>query len=224
MDLRGERLLRRCDDLKKFLALVRIASQNARWASEAADARALAVVCTMAELESYAKFLIQETHKELNNSGFPLSKLRPSLRQLAAHTTFESLRALSDHSKLWERRKYATTLEACSDAVELPIESRFAQPPLDGRTLKPEHFNRIWEIYGLPGVSFPFATWSASLQKMALFRNDVAHANIPFADIFKEAGRSISDVERYVNDISEFAIYLGEAWGDYLRNESYLSP
>ncbi|MFE6526835.1 HEPN domain-containing protein [Streptomyces sp. NPDC057794] len=224
----GERLLRRCDDLKKFLALVRNSPQgsqpDARWASEARDARALSVVCSMAELEAFTKFLIQETHRELNSSGLPVRSFRSSLRQLAAHATFESLRSLSDHSKLWEKRKFATTLEACGDPIALPIELRHAQPPLDGRTLRPEHFNRIWEIYGLPGAAFPSAAWGASLQKMALFRNDVAHGNIPYVEIFQQAGRSVTDVERYVNDISEFAIHLVTAWVDYLTTQGYLGP
>ncbi|URN12401.1 HEPN domain-containing protein [Streptomyces radiopugnans] len=223
----GERLLLRCDDLKKFLALVRDPpnSQNhPRWQSEARDARALSVICTMAELEACTKLIVQETHAELNNSGLTVSELRPSLRQLAAHATFESLRNLSDHSKLWEKRKYATTLDSCGDPVALPIEVRHAQPPLDGKTLKPEHFNRIWEIYGLPGTSFPAATWAASLQKMALFRNDVAHGNISYVEIFQQAGRSVSDVERYVNDINEFAIHLVTTWVSYLQNQGYLNP
>jgi RiboL-PSP-HEPN len=227
----GERLLRRCDDLKKFLALVQPpavgtegTSPNQRWNSEARDARALSAVCTMAELEALTKFLIQETHEELNSSVACVSDLRPSLRQLAAHTTFESLKDLSDHSKLWEKRKYATTLELCTDPVSLPIDFRHAQPPLDGRTLRPEHFNRIWEIYGLANTAFPMASWSASLQKMAHFRNDVAHGNILYVEIFQQAGRSVAEVERYVNDISEFVIHLATSWADYLSNESYLAP
>ncbi|WP_449066021.1 MAE_28990/MAE_18760 family HEPN-like nuclease [Planomonospora algeriensis] len=221
----GERLLRRCDDLKKFLALVRPSSngtaESRRWKSEAQDARALSVICSMAELESFTKFLIQETHREINSSPLSVSDLRPSLRQLAAHTAFESLRDLSDHSKLWERRRYATTLELCTDAISLPIETRHAQPPLDGRTLRPEHFNRVWEIYGLPNIAFPVAAWSASLQKMALFRNDVAHGNISYGEIFQQAGRSVMDVERYVNDVSEFTIHLVDTWIEYLQTQGY---
>jgi hypothetical protein len=228
IQVQAERLLRRYDDLKSFLALAQLAPdqrlENERWQSETRDARALSAVCGMAELEAFTKYLIQETHRELNSLQFSVSDLRPSLRQLAAHTTFESLKALADHSKLWEKRKYATTLELCSDAVSLPVELRYAQPPLDGRTLRSEHFNRIWEIYGLPNFAFPMATWSASLQKMALFRNDVAHGNIPYDEIFQQAGRSVADVERYVNDISEFVIYLVTTWIEYLQLQGYLRP
>ncbi|MFI9784663.1 HEPN domain-containing protein [Kitasatospora sp. NPDC051984] len=222
----GERLLRRSDDLKGFLALAGHKPRDEagpRWESEARDARALAAICLMAELESFTKSVIQETHKEINESGLSISRLRPSLRQLAAHAAFESLRELNDHSKLWERRRYATTLELCNDPTSLPVNYKQAQPPLDGRTLKPEHFNRIWEIYGIPGEAFPYATWSASLQKMSLFRNDVAHGNIPYVEIFQQAGRSVADVERYVDDLGEFAIHLTTSWVEYLEKSGYLS-
>jgi hypothetical protein len=224
IDDQCERLLRRTDNLKKFLANVRLDTQGARWKSEDRDARALAVVCTIAELEAFTKFLIQETHLELNKLGLPLSKLQPNLRQIAAHTTFESLRELSDHSKLWGKRRHATTLEACNDPAEFPVEKKTAQPPLDGKTLKPEHFNRVWEIYGLSGISFPMATWSASLQKMALIRNDVAHGNMPFHEIFQQGGRTVREIEGYVDDIGEFAIHLSESWAFYLRAEGYRIP
>jgi hypothetical protein len=176
----------------------------------------------MAELESFTKYLIQETHIAINASNVKVGDLRPSLRQLAAHTTFESLRELNDHGRLWERRKYATTLDACVEPVEFPVNRRQAQPPLDGKTLKPEHFNRLWEIYGLPGLSFPVASWSASLQKMAMLRNDVAHGNIPYSEIFQQAGTAVPDVERYVDDVVEFLIHLVDSWCQYLSGTGYL--
>ncbi|MFF0432393.1 HEPN domain-containing protein [Streptomyces sp. NPDC004327] len=221
---RADRFLRRVDDLKNFLALVtgRSATGNLQWASESRDARALAIVCSMAELESFTKYLIQDTHSALNASTIQVGDLRATLRQLAAHTTFESLRELNDHGKLWERRRYATTLDACAEPAEFPINRKQAQPPLDGKTLKPEHFNRLWEIYGLPGVSFPVASWGASLQKMAMLRNDVAHGNIAYTEIFQQAGVAIADVERYVDDIVEFLIHLVDSWSQYLNARGYL--
>ncbi|MGF3132784.1 MAE_28990/MAE_18760 family HEPN-like nuclease [Streptomyces albidoflavus] len=223
--LRADRFLRRVDDLKNFLALVTGVPQGSgipRWASESRDARALAIVCVMAEMESFTKYFIQETHAAINSSSVKIGDLRPSLRQLAAHAAFESLRELNDHGKLWERRKYATTLDSCAEPVELPVNRKQAQPPLDGKTLKPEHFNRLWEIYGIPGISFPFATWGASLQKLAMLRNDVAHGNIPYVEVFQQAGVAVSDIERYVDDVVEFLIHLVDSWCLYLSGSGYL--
>ena len=106
--------------------------------------------------------------------------------------------------------------------AEFPVERNHPQPPLDGKTLKPEHFNRLWEIYSLPGVPFPSLKWQGSLQKLALARNDIAHGNLPYHEVFQEAGRGVSDIEAYVTDVSDFATHLVQTWVTYLRDEMYL--
>jgi hypothetical protein len=219
-----ERLLRRLDDLKRYLvSAAALATQDQeKWGFLSREARAAAVVCGMAELEALTRTVIADTHDVLNHSGLAQSSLLPCLRQLAAHDVFESLRSLQDHGKLWEFRSRVTSLDMSNDVLRLPIASRGPQPPLDGRTLKPEHFNRLWAIYGLSGVAFPIASWSGSLQKLALMRNDIAHANLPFSDIFSQAGRSLVDIERYVDDIESFSIHFADIWCNYLSDEGYL--
>jgi len=220
----ADRLLKRTDTLKTYLlAAASLAKQDPkRWHFATMEARASAIIHTVAELESLTRFLIQETHRELNGAHV-VKDLRACLRQLAAHTTFESLRALSDPSKLWIRRAEATTLELSSSPLALPIEMKTVQPPLDGRTLRPDHFYRIWSIYGLPGAAFPVVSWEASMLKMAGVRNDLAHGTVPFHEVFQSAGMRISDVERYVSDIIEFALYLVTTWVDYLDSRQYLA-
>jgi hypothetical protein len=220
----AERLLRRIDELKLLLLYVRELdpSAGAEWSSSSRDARALAVVCSVAELEALTKFIIQRTHQALNDSALAESDIVPCMRQITSHGMFESLRSLQDSSKVWERRSYVTTLETCGNALELPIFSRGPQPPLDGRTLRPEHFNRMWSIYGLPGIAFPAASWASSLQKLALVRNDIAHGNLPFGEIFQQAGLTVAEVESYIDDLGSFSIHLVSAWTDYLDRGLYL--
>ena len=221
---RGERLLRRLDELNLLLVFIREPDESVlgSWESASRDARALAIVCSMAELESLTRFVIQLIHSELNNATLMTRDIRPCMRQIAAHQVFESLKRLEDHAKLWERRAYATTLDGCSDVLALPIERRGPQPPLDGRTLRPEHFYRMWAIYGLPGDAFPFVSWATSLQKLALVRNDIAHANLAFSEIFQQAGMTVAEVEGYLKDIGEFSIHLISSWTDYLDRQLYL--
>ncbi len=217
------RLLKRTSELKIFLAFTQTADVNeAGWDSSSRDARALAIVCTMAELESLVKSMVQGTHEELNGSSISLKSLIPSMRQVVAHAEFESLRTLQDHGKMWEKRSFATTLEQCSDRAKFPIEKKHAQPPLDGKTLKPEHFFRLWQIYKLPEEPFPNQRWPGALQKLALARNDIAHGNLPYHEIFQQAGRSVADIETYVTQIGEFAAHFVDAWTKYLRAEMYL--
>jgi hypothetical protein len=183
-----------------------------------------AVVGTMAELEALTTSAIQLTHEDLNSHGLVLRDLTPSIRQLAVHDTFESLRSLNDHSKLWEKRLYATTLESCAQSVALPVVIRSGpQPPLDGRTLTPKHFYRLWQIYNLPATPFPVLAWEGSLQKLALLRNDVAHGNLPIDEIFSQPGRSLASIQGYMNDIGLFAINFTDAWEQYLTSHGYLA-
>ncbi|MGH3808069.1 MAG: hypothetical protein ACRDRU_15880 [Pseudonocardiaceae bacterium] len=188
------------------------------------ELRAAAAVGSIAELEALTRSTIQRTHIELNTCGLMLCDISPSMRQLAVHGTFESLRDAMDHGKLWEKRRFATTLETCNQSLLLPIVlQRAPQPPLDGRTLTPKHYHRLWQIYGLPGDPFPVVSWEGSLQKLALLRNDIAHGSLPVDEIFTQAGRSAPEVRSYINDIGLFSINFADRWENYLTNQGYLT-
>ena len=224
LDQHCERLLSRTDELKRYLIAAKAmrTQDSVRWTFLEREARATAIVCSMAELESLTRETIRRTHQELNSSALENRALTRCLRQLAAHDAFESLRYLQDHEKVWTTRFFATTLDASSDVLGLPLPRKGPQPPLDGRTLKPSHFYRIWEIYGLPAEAFPMVRWVASLQKLSMLRNDIAHANVPFPEIFKQAGVSTSEVESYVDDISSFALHFTSCWQEFLERKLYL--
>ncbi|MEU6155235.1 HEPN domain-containing protein [Actinosynnema sp. NPDC047251] len=219
-----DRLLTRADQLKRYMVISAALAQSDPKSLYflTVESRGAAIVGICAELEALTRTILQRSHEEINESSIPYSQMSASLRQLAAHETFESLRSLRDHSRLWDRRAHATTLEFCNDFVKLPIERRHAQPPLDGRTLKPEHFYRIWAIYNLPGEAFPVVGWAASLQKVALLRNDIAHGNVAFADVFKQAGTSMREIEAYLDDLSHFSIHVAIQWQEYLSVGGYL--
>lgn len=220
----GERLLRRIDELKFLLLYVRglDSKDGVGWESSTRDARALSIICSVAELEALTKTVIQCMHRELNDATICGGELAPCLRQIAAHNAFESLRSLQDSAKVWERRAYVTTLDTSAEYLGLPIATQGPQPPLDGRTLRPEHFFRMWDIYGLPGEAFPSVAWASSLQKLALVRNDIAHGNLPFAAIFQQAGRTVTEIESYVDDLSSFSIHFVSASAEYLEKKLYM--
>ncbi|BCY05402.1 HEPN domain-containing protein [Actinoplanes sp. L3-i22] len=219
----ADRLLKRTDSLKTYLlAALSLSRQDPRrWNFATLEARASAVIYTVAELESLTKYLIRETHKELNGNH-QIKDLIPCLRQLAAHEAFESLRDLSDATKVWPRRAEATTLDLSGLSLKLPIITKSAQPPMDGKTPNPQLYARIWDVYGLPGTAFPYARWDASMRKLGGVRNDLAHGNIPFHQVFQSAGMNSADVERYVDDVTEFALHLVDCWTSYLDQQMYL--
>ncbi|WP_338597127.1 HEPN domain-containing protein [Saccharopolyspora sp. SCSIO 74807] len=218
------RFSRRVDQLKMYmLHSATLAQGNSdHWIFVEQESRGAAVVGICAELEHLTRFAIGSTHSELNSLKISYKELSPCLRQLAAHEVFESLRDLRDHKKIWDRRRFATTLDVTDSIIQLPVTKGSIQPPLDGKTLKPEHYYRIWAIYGLPNDTFPQVSWGASLQKAALMRNDIAHGNLPFAEIFKQAGSSSPEVERYVDEVSAFAQHFTDTWITYIAQRQYL--
>lgn len=191
---------------------------------ETQDARAAAILYSMAELESLTRFMITEVNKALNLLAVPLVDVRPCLRPLAAHEIFESLKYLNDVSKVWERRGLATTMDSSAGTMALPVVDRpRAQPPMDGKTPKPEHFALIWEVYGLPSVPFTKGSWQTTLRKLSGVRNDLAHGNLPYEEIFQTAGLRLSDVEGYLDDLAQFSLHFTESWEEYLKSSSYLA-
>ena len=220
----GERFRKRIDDLKSFLAFTSSsAAASKTWASSSRDARALSLICTAAELEALTKTVVQESHEAFNSERIAIHRLVPSVRQLVAHATFESLRELQDHAKLWDQRSFATTLDSCQELAQFPVERRRAQPPLDGKTLKPEHYYRLWSIYTLPGEPFPVASWTGSLLKLSSARNDLAHANLPYMEIFQQAGRGPTDVENYIDDVAAFTEHFVSTWYEYIDESKFLA-
>lgn len=219
----GERTLNRIDGLKTFLLHARVIDNvDARLQqSLMREARASCVVYSMAELEALVNSVLRRINCEINSLNLPTKHVKSSLRALGAHTIFESLRDLSDAERLWTHRSTVTSYDTCESVVRLPISNRTAQPPLDGRTLSPAHFDRIWKIYELPGIPFPSVSTRMTLSKMQGLRNDLAHGNLEFHEIFSQPGMAAPDIERYLDDIAIIAINLVESVTIYIRDSHY---
>lgn len=219
-----ERLLDRYDELRRFIDIAKRVEgdPNIRWRKATYEARASLIVCCMAELEALTKLVITEVHGSLNGLQLSTQDYSSTIVALLGHGQFESLRTLADHEKLWTRRIEVLNLHFASDVIDFPLPRKGPQPPLDGSTLRPPHFDRVWKIYGLPGIPFPKILWSLSLANMADLRNDIAHANAEFDSIFKARGRRVEDFLAHLENIEEFAVHFVETWDVYLDAESYL--
>lgn len=117
-----------------------------------------------------------------------------------------------------------TSYEARYEPVKLPVLEGFLVPPLDGRTLTPGHFQRIWKVYGVTSEIFPPGANPMTLSKLAIVRNDLAHGNIPFYQVFQQPGYTVPHVERYLNEMCLFAIHLAAALASYVDTGGYRQP
>lgn len=216
--------LTRLDRLKAFLltAVDLDGEDHGKWHFLTQEARAACIVGVFAELEALTRTFLTTINEEITAAHFAISDLRPCLRGLAGHVHFESLRDSSDSANIWSRRTAVTTFESSRELAIMPLPTRGPQPPLDGRTLTPAHFLRVWQIYGLDGDPVPDLASSQTLQKLSGLRNDIAHGNLPFSEIFRTAGTSAASIEGYLTQMSLFVIHLAYAWSGYATGRSYL--
>lgn len=225
IEARHEQLNRRAQYLLRCLNYTPGRSRRAKKYGgpiQSIDIRAHAVVSIMAELEAVTRNTLFAVHRELNVEQVRICDLQPCLRSLVAQGHFQSLRTSQQYFKTWQTRGEVTRLNESIEIAKFPTPTRGPIPPLDGRTLVPEHFLRIWAVYGLDGEALPSARTRGYLQKLALARNDIAHANQDFDEIFREPGRETSDIIDYVEHTRQFSMHLSDEWRVWIARSGYL--
>lgn len=220
---RAEAAARRLDEWRSHL--MKLASGSITEIQERTflgrELRAAATVAAMAELEALLRDMLVSICSEINNAAVEVRELVPSLRSLAANGGFDSLTNSADHGRRWEQRLVLTQLDTSTAIAQLPGRiSRGPQPPLDGRTIQPRQIFLTWEVLGLSNP-VPSASIVASLKKLTQIRNDVAHRNVEIHEVFAEAGRTASEISRYLDDIILLVLHIGNEWGAYLEGARY---
>ena len=186
------------------------------------ELRAAATIATMAEVEGLLRDMLISVGAHINTAGVTYRDLKPSLRSLAAHSTFESLVEMRDSDKVWGYRQLVTHLDDSDDLVVLPSRSfKAPQPPLDGRTIQPRHISLVWSVLGISNP-IPSASTVASLKKLTQLRNDVAHRNVEIHEVFSGPGRTAGSIASYLDDILLLVLHIGVEWGAYISGRSYL--
>lgn len=186
------------------------------------ELRAAAIVATMAELEHVVRESLLQLFLEVNSSGTLVRDLKHCVRSLAMHSTFDSLLNTKNADTAWSQRSLLTSLEMSSEIASLPLSTtRMPQPPLDGRTIRPAHLFRIWDILGITTDVFPAPRCQTSLVKMALLRNDIAHRNVPIADVFKQPAATAAHIARYVDDLELLVLHVANEIATYAAAQNY---
>lgn len=188
-----------------------------------------ACLATMAEVESFVRDLVESLVEEINACGRPIKDLRPTIRVLAAHTQFDSIKSMGlKNDKFWETRVAVTTLDVSDVIASLPVRSsRCPQPPLRGATIRPAQITEVAKIFGFPepfsfmgqynGSSLP-----VSLQKVAEYRNDFAHGGISSSELFSDPIDDVDEVVRHIGNIARFLDEVADGWKDVVSKRSYL--
>lgn len=168
-----------------------------------------------AAVEAATRGLLAGILAHINNSQVSVGDLRLSLLALSnapMHDSLQSVRGL----KMWRSRaelhNYAGSSAVCTfDPARLP---------LDGRTVRPQHLETAWEVFGFGGTPTPSPLHRLALTDVADARNGLAHGEVDAQEV---AGRkSRTDLLRVVGHIEGVIINVWVECAAYLDGRLYL--
>ncbi|WP_147681581.1 MAE_28990/MAE_18760 family HEPN-like nuclease [Actinomyces ruminicola] len=185
-----------------------------------------AAVAAMAELEGFMRDLVDSITRDINDRHIPVRLLRPEVRVLHAHSTFESVRTLAPkNDKFWTRRKEIARLHMSDDVASLPARSeKGPQPPLRGTTIALRDIYEVATTFGFRESSRLQGNGKiiAALKKLSSYRNTYAHGSVPPAEIFSDPTSEIANVIEYIGHVCDLLDLLAEDWNDVLSYKLYL--
>lgn len=185
-----------------------------------------ASVVAMAEVESFMRDLVESIIYTINNSNHPLNLLQPQLHALHAHQKFDSLRKMeTQNSSFWQYRLDITQYHLSQEIAKLPEPSyKHPQPPLKGNTIRLRDIQEVGEI-----LCFPHNTSSiielnqrTALTKLALYRNQFAHAVVTPTEIFPNAEREVGNIMEYLRAIADMLDVLATEWQEVIDKDTFL--
>jgi hypothetical protein len=128
----------------------------------AAKLKAWAYVWVAAVMEQYVKGILGVVLTELSALGLQRDQLNVSLLSMCSRKEFDALKDLAKLTK-WKRR--IQVLSAVVDHAPAVFDPSIL--PLDGKTIRPHHFDLVWEVFGFQGPSIPSQLHRAALIDIA---------------------------------------------------------
>jgi hypothetical protein len=203
----------RLDDVRQDLYFADTNLLTKRRATTWRHIHGTAYVHLAACLEVSVKGILRALVDEINTAGLPHCDLRVSLFSLIGDPHFSAISAGTKprHDKRAELFALLGSTTACilNNAVL----------PLDGRTMRPIHFDIIWSVFGLPLNPLPQLTHRLALIAIADARNDVAHGDATAEQVSRR--QPISDTLKQVERSEEVLINLHTAAELYLRGRGF---
>lgn len=179
------------------------------------DIQASIYVYTAAAVEAFTRTVVSGVADEINARQIPLATLAFNLFAISHGNHLSSLQDVRG-LKMWRRRAELLNDAASSNQAILPTDYM----PLDGRTIRPEHLETIWTVFGFSGNPLPDPRTGLALKTVADCRNLVAHGEEQPSTV---AGlHSVDDMLRLLERIDGLAIHLYDAAVDYLSRQLYL--
>jgi hypothetical protein len=178
------------------------------------NVRAGVYVWLSSALECLLREVLASLVTYLNSANLTVSETRLSLFALLNASRLDSLQDIRG-LRMWQTRAdlfiNVDGISACSFAPEVT--------PLDGRTIRLEHLQTLWQVFGFPGGSLPSPVHALVLADLADTRNELAHGH---EDISVIAGRKANnDLLKFIDRIEEIATHMWSTVYEYLEKQAY---
>jgi hypothetical protein len=193
---------------------VAVLATSAQVKDRSAVIRAHVYVWLAALLERVVRDAIRDSLRELNSLGLSHNKVRASLFALLCDPEIMSV-VDRTRQAAWGIRV------GLFDRVLTHAPAVFSEDilPLDAKTLRGEHFDNIWVVFGLSGPSLPGPQHRVALKDLAEGRNEVAHGHLDPV-IFGKA-KATSDLLRLATRVDEIITHLLNALDQYIGKRHY---
>ncbi|QJD66447.1 hypothetical protein HG421_01000 [Xanthomonas campestris pv. badrii] len=111
---------------------------------------------------------------------------------------YDRISGISDGKAL---RRWEKVADLMGDLGGVGVGLPVFKIPYDGRTVRPDHLDIAWRLFGLPGEVFPSPVHKQELNTLADRRNDVAHGAVTPESMGGLV--SVGDLKRIVCRIDE---------------------
>jgi hypothetical protein len=91
--------------------------------------------------------------------------------------------------------------------------------PTDDRTIKSEHYDTLWDVFGLPGPALPSSTHIAIVNEIADYRNKLIHGRMPYKAFSKQ--KKAQDILDALTRIDEIILHVCTSVETYLSSAGY---
>lgn len=181
----------------------------------AAAHKAAAYVWLAALLEQTVRGVLKAVVREITAASTPLNQVRVSLHTLICDGHFSSI-ATQKRSAAWAIK--AKIFESALATTPTILSEDIL--PLDGKTLRGEHFDIIWSVFDLQSASLPSPRHRFALKDLADGRNEVAHGNTD--PVIFGRSKATADMLRLASHVDEIISHLLIEFDGYLSNRAFM--
>jgi RiboL-PSP-HEPN len=205
----------RLDSIRQDLYYCDVNFAKGRAREVGRNVRAAAYVYAAAAVEHVVMELLAATLAEITAACVELRNVRLSLFVLARASHFDSLQQLRG-LKMWTKRSEVFGDIDSQSLCVLDVSNL----PIDGRTVRPEHLETVWSIFGFSSLAMPDPLGKLALNELADARNSVAHGEDRPSQIGGQT--SVTDMLRLLDRVEGVVIHMWTSISDYLVNQRYL--